>query len=133
MPSTSTLHAPQLALLQLRFVPVSPSFTAMTSHSVVRASYAAVNDLPLMRNAACSCVIGAGSGREEACASEAALNDGTARTPTAVNAMPWPAAFRKSLRENIDASCAALACCHIGVLISSLAAAQEPKVAEVAD
>src|SRR5262245_10682960 len=115
----STLQAPQLALLQLRFVPVSPSFTARTSHNVVRASYAAVNVLPLIRKALCSCVTGVASENGDACASGAAIADGTARTPTAVSAIPCPAAFRKSLRENIEPSSAALACCHNTLAISS--------------
>ncbi len=92
VPSTSTLHAPQLALLQLRFVPVRPALTAITSHSVVRASYSATNCLPLMRNGAFSRVIAEGS-------AGAADARKTVSPPTAVRTTPDPAAFRKFLRE----------------------------------
>src|SRR6266849_1477243 len=54
VPSTSTLHAPQLARLQLRLVPVIPSFIEITSHKVVRASYSAEYVLPFTKNTAFS-------------------------------------------------------------------------------
>ncbi len=60
MPSTSTLHAPQLARLQLRLVPVRPSFIEITSHKVVRASYSAAYVLPLTMNEAFSLANGVG-------------------------------------------------------------------------
>src|SRR5579862_2943747 len=95
-PSTSTLHAPQLARLQLRLVPVSPALIAITSQRVVRASYSAAKGFPLMRNVDFSCVMGEGS----AGAAEAGV---AARKmpspPTAVRTTPDPAAFRKFLRE----------------------------------
>src|SRR5437867_13399514 len=94
MPSTMTLQAPQLPRLQLRFVPVNPSFTAMTSHNVVRASYSAEYGLPLMTNDPVSFVIGVGI------ASGAATAVVRAPVPTVVNTTaPEPAAFRKFLRE----------------------------------
>src|ERR1043165_5706564 len=100
----STLHAPQLALLQLRLVPVSPSFTAITSQSVVRASYSADIVLPLIRKLPDSRAIGRGS--DATWASSAAATDGEVSAAIAVSASPCPAAFRKSRRENaISAAC----------------------------
>src|SRR5215471_19975856 len=97
-----TLQAPQLALLQLLFVPVIPSFTASTSHSVVRASYCAAYDFPLTRKVAASCVIGVSAGRKAGPAASPACSEAAARsTPMAVSARPCPAAFRKCLREKL--------------------------------
>ena len=42
MPSITTVQTPQVARLQLRTVPVSPIFSEITSHSVVRASCSTV-------------------------------------------------------------------------------------------
>src|SRR5437870_1697092 len=95
MPSTTTLQAPQLPRLQLRLVPVSPSFTAMTSHNVVRASYSAEYGFPLIVKDPVSFVIGVGiaSGGAAAAAVRAPV-------PTVVNTTaPEPAAFKKFLRE----------------------------------
>src|SRR6478609_1063279 len=93
MPSTMTLHAPQLPRLQLRFVPVNPTFTAMTSHNVVRASYSAEYGLPLITKDPVSFVIGVGIASGAAPAVRAPA-------PTVVNTTaPEPAAFRKFLRE----------------------------------
>src|SRR5207302_2665783 len=95
MPSTTTLQAPQLPRLQLRLVPVSPSFTAMTSHNVVRASYSAEYGFPLIVKDPVSFVIGVGiaSGGAAAAAVRAPV-------PTVVNTTaPEPAAFKKFRRE----------------------------------
>src|SRR5262245_44793155 len=93
VPSTITLQAPQLPRLQLRLVPVSPSFTAMTSHNVVRASYSAEYGLPLITKDPVSFVIGVGIASGAAAAVRAPV-------PTVVNTTaPEPAAFRKFLRE----------------------------------
>jgi hypothetical protein len=79
--------------LQLRFVPVKPNFTAMTSHSVVRASYSAEYGFPLMLKEPVSFVIGVGIARGDATAL-------SVPAPTVVSATaPDPAALRKFLRE----------------------------------
>jgi hypothetical protein len=89
------LQAPQLARLQLRLVPVRPSFIEITSHKVVRASYSAAYVLPLTMNEAFSVAKGAGSrleGDEIACPT---IVPGV----TVVSTIPDPAALRKSRRE----------------------------------
>src|SRR5262249_3932962 len=87
------LQAPQLPRLQLRFVPVSPNFTAMTSHSVVRASYSAEYGLPLIVKVLVSFVIGVGI------ASGAATASCTPALTVVTATAPAPAAFRKFRRE----------------------------------
>jgi hypothetical protein len=79
--------------LQLLVVPVSPRFTATTSHNVVRASYSATSGLPLTMNVAFSFVIGTGgpTGTSGAAKSPSA--------PNAVSAIPDAAALTKCLRE----------------------------------
>src|SRR6266542_4372561 len=102
----STLHAPHDARLQLRLVPVSPSFTWITSHKVVRASYDALYGLLLTVNVAVSCVIPAGiaSGDPavwaEGCAGACAAARAPAPDATVVSAAALePAALRKFRRE----------------------------------
>ena len=93
MPSTSTLHAPQLARLQLRLVPVRPNFMAITSHKrrarfIFGGVRLAVDDerrfLPGHRRRK----------RQRSCGRRK-----TVSPPTTVRATPEPAAFRKFLRE----------------------------------
>src|ERR1051326_8631922 len=72
-----------------------PNFMAMTSHSVVLASYSATSGLPLMMNVAFSFDTADGSSGGAAIAE-------TGDWPCiAVRATPDPAAFRKFLRENL--------------------------------
>ena len=74
-------------------VPVMPSFMAMTSQSVVRASYSAMCGWPLTMKVARSEVIGAGRATT---AAPARMADSP---PTTVSAIPVLADFRKFLRE----------------------------------
>ena len=92
VPSTNTLQAPQLARLQLRLVPVSPSFIEITSHKVVRASYSAAYGLPLTRNDASS--LAKGTAADEGVGAAFSVSP-----VTVVRTTPDPAALRKSLRE----------------------------------
>src|SRR5438445_4155483 len=98
MPSTTTLQAPQLPRLQLRLVPVIPSFTAMTSHRVVRASYSAEYGFPLIVKLPVSFVMGVEIASGDG--AEGAATAACVPTPTVVKAAaPVPAAFRKLRRE----------------------------------
>ena len=68
MPSITTVQTPQVARLQLRTVPVSPIFSEITSHSVVRASCSTVCGVPLRLKVEDIAVIAPGSGAADAAA-----------------------------------------------------------------
>src|SRR4029453_819810 len=82
-----------------RFVPVIPSLTAITSHSVVRVSYSAGYTFPLMLKELVSLLIAVGTlgGGGTARATAVPTLDVTATAPT-------PPAFIKFLREYFNAS-----------------------------
>src|SRR5580692_2313233 len=62
----TTVQTPQVARLQLRTVPVSPIFSEITSHNVVRTSCSTVCGVPLRLNVDAIAVTACGSGAAEA-------------------------------------------------------------------
>ena len=104
MPSTTTVQTPQVARLQLRTVPVSPIFSEITSHSVVRTSCSTVWAVPLRLKVDDIEVMACGSGAADAAPVASTLRrngDTTAGAATAPATMPVATlALMKFLRVN---------------------------------